>query len=55
MSKPKLSYFSSRGLLEPLRILLAEANVDYIKNDLGTLQGAAQPPEAFLSLKATGV
>lgn len=54
MSKPKLSYFSSRGLLEPIRILLADANVDYIKNDLGSFHESTAP-DAFLNLKATGV
>lgn len=54
MSKPKLTYFSSRGLIEPLRLLLADAGVEYERNDVGSFS-AGNPPAAFLSIRESGV
>jgi len=54
LQMPKLTYFSSRGLLEPLRILLAEASVDYVPVHLGNFHEGS-PPESFAALKSSGV
>ncbi len=54
MSVPKLYYFDARGLVEPIRILLADAGVKYQFEGLGLTKDGVQP-KAFLDLKATGV
>lgn len=53
MSMPTLTYFSSRGLAEQIRLLLAEAGVEYQEVSLGTFQPAGQPSD-FEKLKASG-
>lgn len=35
MAKPKLTYFSVRGLIEPIRLLLKDAKVEYEMIELG--------------------
>jgi len=52
--KPTLSYFSSRGKAEGIRLVLAEAQVDYEEKHLGPFNPANQPQD-FLDLKASGV
>jgi len=52
--KPILFYFSSRGKAEGIRLILAEAQVEYEEKHLGPFNPANQP-QAFLDLKATGV
>jgi len=53
LSKPRLTYFSSRGLCEPIRVLLAEAGVDY--EDVGVgLYNPQNQPEGFTKLKESG-
>jgi glutathione S-transferase len=49
MSRPRLTYFSSRGILEPVRVVLAVANVDYEMVNVGTYNVDNQP-EGFVSL-----
>jgi len=53
-SKPTLTYFSSRGLAENIRILLAEAKVDYEEIGLGVFNNGGQPSQ-FIDLRASGV
>lgn len=50
---PRLTYFSSRGLAEPIRLLLAEADVSYQAVHLGTWNPGDQP-EDFQRLVASG-
>lgn len=53
-NKPSLTYFSSRGLAEPIRVILAEAGVDYDEVGLGAY--SREPyPQPFVDLKASGV
>jgi len=51
--KATLSYFSARGLAEPIRVLLAEAKVDYEEVSLGTYNPENQP-KGFQDLIASG-
>jgi glutathione S-transferase len=55
MPKPTLIYFPSRGRAELIRLLLAEAGVDYVEHMIGKgtppLNGR---PTDFAALKATG-
>jgi glutathione S-transferase len=53
MGKPKLTYFSARGLCEPIRLLLKDANVDYEEVGLGAPVNGVFP-EAFTKLKESG-
>lgn len=53
MSMPTLTYFSSRGLSELIRVILAEAEVEYQEVNLGTYHPADQPSD-FEALKASG-
>ena len=50
---PRLTYFSSRGLAEPIRLLLAEADVSYQAVHLGTWNPGNQPDD-FQRLVASG-
>jgi len=52
--KPTLTYFGSRGLAENIRVLLAEAKVDYEEISLGSFNREA-PPQSFTDLVASGV
>lgn len=54
MEKPRLTYFSSRGLAEVIRILLADVGVDYDEMAVGTWDPAGMPA-AFLELRERGV
>jgi len=54
VTKPRLTYFSSRGRAEPVRILLAVAGVDYEEVRVGGYNPAAQP-EAFQALLKSGI
>ncbi len=49
MTRPRLTYFSSRGLLEPTRLLLALAEADYEFVGVGTYNVENQP-EPFKKL-----
>ncbi|NMO22181.1 glutathione S-transferase [Pyxidicoccus fallax] len=53
---PRLSYFHARGLAEKIRLLLAEAGVEYEYRDLGLYDAKAKvkTPE-FEAIKATGI
>ncbi len=42
---PTLTYFASRGLAEPIRLLLAEAGVSYQERSLGTWSADGPTPE----------
>eukprot|EP00026_Physarum_polycephalum_P010827 Phypoly_transcript_11008.p1 GENE.Phypoly_transcript_11008~~Phypoly_transcript_11008.p1 ORF type:complete len:275 (+),score=39.82 Phypoly_transcript_11008:36-827(+) len=53
-STPKFTYFSARGISEPIRLLLKDADVKYIQNDLGMSVNGV-PPADFTALKASGV
>jgi len=53
-AKPKLTYFSSRGLAESIRVLLADAGVEYEDVGVGSFTPATGFPEAFKSLVAAG-
>jgi len=50
---PRLVYFSSRGLTEPIRLVLAEAGVEYEDVGVGLYNPANQPQE-FIKLKQSG-
>jgi glutathione S-transferase len=55
MSRPTLVYFASRGRAELIRLVLAEAGLDYVEHAVGK----GTPPENgrptdFTALKATG-
>jgi len=52
-AKPKLIYFSTRGLTESIRLLLHDAGIDYEEVGVGTHNPAAQP-EGFTSLVTAG-
>jgi len=54
-TKPRLSYFSARGLVEPIRFLLLDAKVDYERNDFGMWGPGMEPPKALTELKQSGV
>lgn len=54
MTLPILSYFSSRGRAELIRLVCAEANVAYTERHLGVYHPVDKPPE-FEAFKATGV
>eukprot|EP00026_Physarum_polycephalum_P016068 Phypoly_transcript_16901.p1 GENE.Phypoly_transcript_16901~~Phypoly_transcript_16901.p1 ORF type:complete len:241 (+),score=48.53 Phypoly_transcript_16901:67-723(+) len=54
MTKPKLTYFAVRGLAEPIRVLLKDANVDYTAVDYN-LPVDGKPDPNFLTLKSSGV
>lgn len=55
MNKPTLVYFAARGRAEVIRLVLAEAGVDYLEHPVGKgtppLDGR---PTDFAALKATG-
>jgi len=53
LAKPRLTYFSARGLCEPIRLVLAEAGVDFEDLGFGTTVDGKQP-ELLLKLKAEG-
>lgn len=53
MSKPRLTYFSSRGRGELIRVLLAEAGVDYEELAVGPFHPRERTP-GFLEVLATG-
>jgi len=53
LAKPRLTYFSSRGLTESIRVLLADIGVDYEDAGVGTFTPAGQP-EGFKTLIASG-
>jgi glutathione S-transferase len=53
LSKPRLVYFNSRGLAEPIRVILAEAGVDYDDVGFGPSEPGKQPEE-FIMLKSEG-
>jgi len=53
MTKPRLVYFSSRGLAEFIRLLLADAAFDY--DDVGVgLYNPADQPKGFTDLRDSG-
>jgi len=54
LTKPRLTYFSSRGLTEPIRLLLADIGVDYEDVGVGIFNPANQPDD-FKHLVATGL
>ena len=54
MTLPILSYFSSRGLAEIIRLVCAEAGVAYTERHLGVYHPVDKTPE-FEAFKATGV
>jgi len=54
MSIPKLIYFSTRGRAESIRLLLAEAGVEYEEVGLGTGFGGKGHPAAFTELQQSG-
>jgi len=51
--KPTLTYFGSRGLCEPIRVLLAEAKVEYDEISLGAFNREKQG-QGFVDLIASG-
>jgi glutathione S-transferase len=51
---PRLTYFSSRGRAELIRLVLAEAEVEYIELNVGVYDPVTAPA-AFAELRATGV
>jgi len=53
-SKPTLTYFSTRGLAEGLRVVLAEAKIDYEEIGVGTYNKENQP-QAFKDILASGI
>lgn len=53
MSMPVLTYFSSRGRAELIRLVLAEAGVSYKNHGFAPGKPGELPPE-FLALKASG-
>lgn len=55
MTKPVLSYFSVRGLAEPIRLLLADAKVEYENRELGIAGPGIPLPPAVTALKQSGV
>jgi glutathione S-transferase len=54
MSLPVLTYFSSRGRAEMIRVLCAYAGIAYEERSLGVYHPVDKTP-AFLALRATGV
>jgi glutathione S-transferase len=54
MTLPTLTYFSSRGRAELIRLVCAEAGVPYEERSLGVYHPVDKTP-AFEALKATGV
>lgn len=54
MDLPRLTYFSSRGRAELIRLVCAEAGVRYEERSLGVYDAVHKTP-AFLELRATGV
>lgn len=50
MAKPKLTYFSARGLAEPIVLLLKDAAVDYEPVYVGQYNPNDQP-QGFKDLK----
>src|ERR1039457_663579 len=54
MTLPVLTYFSSRGRAEMIRLVCAEAQVAYTERHLGTYHPKDKTPE-FEALTATGV
>jgi len=53
LSKPRLTYFSSRGRAEIVRLVLAELALDHDEVHVGLYNSSAQPA-AFLSLRESG-
>jgi glutathione S-transferase len=53
MALPRLTYFSSRGRAEPIRMLLAEAGVEYEEVNVGAFH-PKEYPEAFQKMKEAG-
>jgi glutathione S-transferase len=54
MTLPTLTYFSSRGRAEIIRLVCAEAGIAYEEKSLGVYHPVDKTPE-FLALKQTGV
>jgi len=55
MSKPTLVYFAARGRAEFLRLILAEAGVDFVEHPVGhNTPPVGGRPTDFAALKATG-
>jgi glutathione S-transferase len=55
MSKPTLVYFAARGRAELIRLILAEAGVDYVEHPVGRGTPPVDGrPTDFAALKATG-
>jgi len=53
MAKPSLTYFNIRGLAEPIRVILADAQVEY--NDVAfNLPVDGKPDQRLVDLKASG-
>ena len=53
MTRPTLTYFSSRGRAELIRLVCAEAGVAFEEKSLGVFHPVDKTP-AFLALRATG-
>ncbi len=53
MTLPRLTYFSSRGRAELIRILLADAGIEHEEVTVGSWDPVTLP-EPFLALRATG-
>jgi len=53
LTKPRLTYFSSRGLAESIRLLLADAGIEYEDVGVGSFSPAGHP-DAFKALVASG-